>query len=280
MTAGTELTFDKLHGAGNDFVLLDLRGAPRDIDAATARHLADRHLGIGCDQLLILHPPMRPGSLARYTIRNADGSESRQCGNGARCIALYLTRTGEAGAAPFTLDSPAGPVLVEPSADGEFEITLGEPEFAPERIPLQFAPSDGLYRLDSPFGELRFRAASMGNPHALIEVDDVDAAPVATAGAWLARHPVFPEGCNVGFAGIRDRSNIRLRVYERGAGETLACGSGACAAVAMLRRADLVDDEVTVFLPGGRLVIKWPATGRVRMKGPATHVFSGTVRHE
>ena len=277
MTGGAELHFDKLHGAGNDFVLLDLRGTDREVGADCVRWLADRRLGVGCDQILILHPPANPGSLARYSVRNADGSAAGQCGNGARCIALYLARAGEIGAAPVTLDSPSGTVVIQRCDDGEFEVDMGTPEFAPERVPVCLAPANGLYRLDSPWGEVQFRAASMGNPHALILVADTGAAPVATTGAWLSRHEAFPKGCNAGFAEIIDRASIRLRVFERGAGETLACGSGACAAVAMLRRDGLVDDAVEVFLPGGRLVIKWPATGRVSMKGPATHVFRGTV---
>lgn len=282
MTGGIELRFHKMHGAGNDFVLLDLRETDLAIDADRARALADRRLGIGCDQLLILHPPANAGSLARYEIRNADGGPAGQCGNGARCIALYLAMTGEAGDdagdATFTLDSPSGPVNLRRCADGEFEVDMGEPRFEPARVPVRIEPAAGRYSLASPWGQVEFRAASMGNPHALVVVDDVAAAPLETVGAWLARHEVFPEGCNAGFAEIEDRSRIRLRVFERGAGETLACGSGACAAVAMLRQDDLVGETVDVFLPGGHLVIKWPGTGPVGMKGPAVHVFNGCLQ--
>ncbi|MEJ8567266.1 diaminopimelate epimerase [Elongatibacter sediminis] len=273
-----ELRFDKMHGAGNDFVVLDLRAVERDIDAGTARHLADRRRGVGCDQLLIVRRPQAANSLARYEIRNADGSAAGQCGNGARCIALYLAMRGETPGDPFILESPAGPVETVRCADGEFEIDMGEPVFEPERIPLALEATGTRYRIDSPWGELAFDAASMGNPHALIQVEDIEQAPLETTGAWLGRNPVFPEGCNVGFTQIIDRQNIRLRVFERGAGETPACGSGACAAVAMLRRKNLVDDTVNVFLPGGHLVIKWRERDRVKMKGPAVHVFSGSLR--
>lgn len=277
---GADLRFHKMHGAGNDFVLLDLRGQPCDVDARNARALADRRLGVGCDQILILHPPAQPGSLVRYEIRNADGGVAGQCGNGARCIALYLAMQGELGSDPATLDSPSGPVHVARCADGEFEVEMGEPAFGAAQVPLRLEAERSRYRLDSPWGELRFGAVSMGNPHALVVVEDIDAAPVETVGAWLSRHEAFPEGCNAGFVEIRDRDNLRLRVFERGAGETAACGSGACAAVAVLRHDRLVDDTVTVSLPGGRLVIKWRGHGRIRMKGPATHVFSGTMSHE
>lgn len=280
MTARSELTFHKMHGAGNDFVLLDRRNDSRNVDAELARRLADRRFGIGCDQILVLRPPATEGSLARYEILNADGSAAGQCGNGARCIALFLAGEDETGDRPFTLDSPSGPVRVERCADGEFQLDMGVPVFEPERIPLSLTPADGRYAIDSPFGELRFHAASMGNPHALIRVDEIASAPVDTVGPWLGGHPVFPDGCNIGFAEVRDRRTVHLRVFERGAGETPACGSGACAAAAMLHANGLVDETVDVFLPGGHLVIKWPAEGRLTMKGPATHVFRGTMIDE
>lgn len=280
-SAPAGFTFHKMHGAGNDFVLLDLREQKLDVDATWASRLADRRLGIGCDQLLVLRQSQHGSSKLRYEIRNADGSAAGQCGNGARCIALYLAMHGEAGAGTLVLESPCGMVRIERCADGEFEVDMGEPAFAPELVPVSMLPEHGSYQLDSPWGPLRFGAASMGNPHALIEVDDIDRAALATVGAFLSRHEVFTEGCNAGFVQLIDRDNIRLRVFERGAGETLACGSGACAAVAILRRWDRVNEVVNVFLPGGHLVIKWAGTGaRLSMKGPACHVFSGTVGHE
>jgi len=280
-----ELQFHKMHGAGNDFVLLDLRRQPAPVEPTRlgdlAKRLSDRRRGIGCDQLLLLHPPQRAESVARYEIRNPDGSAAGQCGNGARCIALYLEMNGETGQGSFTLESPSGPVHIERCADGEFRIDMGVPGFDPELVPISMTSPDGRYRLESPLGPLEFGAISMGNPHAVLEVDDVDLAAVETIGPFLGRHEVFPEGCNIGFAEVVDRDTIRLRVYERGTGETLACGSGACAAVAVLQRAGRVNETVNVFLPGGHLVIEWRGIGlNIRMKGPATHVFSGKVNHE
>jgi diaminopimelate epimerase len=270
-------SFHKMHGAGNDFVLLDWRGSGRQLEPDQAALIADRRRGIGCDQILILRTATQPDCLAAYEILNSDGSSAGQCGNGARCIALYLQRQG-AAAAQFILQSPAGPIAVTVCVDGEFELDMGSPRFTAADVPIKLAAiHDDSYQLDSPFGLLRFGAASMGNPHALLQVENIDQAPVADIGSFLGKHDIFPEGCNIGFAQLLHRSSIRLRVFERGVGETLACGSGACAAVAILRRAGLVDDEVQVFLPGGNLVIKWSASGQgVRMKGPATHVFSGT----
>lgn len=266
-----------MHGAGNDFVLLDWRGSNRQLDAGQAALIADRRLGVGCDQILILRTPTLPDCLAAYEIRNTDGSPAGQCGNGARCIALYLQMQG-ADAKQFMLQSPAGVIAVTACADGEFELDMGLPRFAAGDVPIKLATHNDGYVLDSPFGQLHFGAASMGNPHALLQVADTDQAQVEAIGSFLGKHEIFPEGCNIGFAQVLDRSSIRLRVFERGVGETLACGSGACAAVAILHRAGQVDGEVQVFLPGGNLVIKWNALGQgIRMKGPATHVFSGTM---
>lgn len=269
--------FHKMHGAGNDFVLLDWRESDQQLDSSQSALIADRRLGIGCDQILILRSPSLPDCLAAYEIRNTDGSPAGQCGNGARCIALYL-RMHDADATQFMLQSPAGPIAVTACTDGEFELDMGRPRFAASDVPIKLDPAAEIYELESPFGPLRFGAASMGNPHAVLQVEDTDQAQVEDIGNFLGKHEIFPEGCNIGFAQLLDRSSIRLRVFERGVGETLACGSGACAAVAVLHRAGLVDDVVKVFLPGGILVIKWTAGGHgVRMKGPATHVFSGTL---
>ena len=277
---GPGFTFHKMHGAGNDFVLLDLRTQSVNLDAQLSGKLAHRRLGIGCDQILVLHPPRQAGSTIRYEIRNADGSAAGQCGNGARCIALYLVMNGESGAAPMVLESPAGSIRVERCADGQFEADMGEPAFAAEMVPISMKPRDGRYELDTPWGPVQFGAASMGNPHALVTVEDVASAPLETVGAFIGRHSVFPEGCNVGFAQVLDRDNVRLRVFERGAGETMACGSGACAAVAILRRENRVNEVVNVSLPGGHLVIKWLGIGNsISMTGPAVHVFSGTVTY-
>jgi len=280
----SKLIFHKMHGAGNDFVLFDWREEDRQLSSRQANQVADRRLGVGCDQILIIRKPLSHGSLAAYEILNSDGSPAGQCGNGARCIALYLKMAGTTETR-FKLDSPSGMIEVSLCPDGEFELDMGEPRFTAGQVPISLDPVDSpdgvSYELDSPFGHLEFAAASMGNPHALLQVGNIDEANVAGMGAFLGSQAVFPDGCNIGFTQVINRSQIHLRVFERGAGETLACGSGACAAVALLRKQGLVDDSVEVFLPGGLLVIKWPGVGKgVTMKGPATHVFSGTMCHE
>lgn len=281
MNQDGNLVFHKMHGAGNDFVLLDWRGRSTPLTAAQASAISHRRTGVGCDQILILHPPRIAGSIARYEVLNADGSSAGQCGNGARCIGLFLAMNGEAGSSSLLLESPSGLIEIEQCDDGEFEVDMGEPDFKPANVPVNLEGKDGSYHLDSPWGRLDFGAVSIGNPHAMLQVPDVDQAEVAKLGAYLRSHAAFPEGCNAGFGQLLDRENLRLRVFERGAGETLACGSGACAAVAILRSQGRVDERVNVFLPGGHLVIKWPGSGTsVRMKGPARHVYTGTLSHE
>ncbi|MGD2129677.1 MAG: diaminopimelate epimerase [Lysobacterales bacterium] len=279
------LEFHKMHGAGNDFVLIDARGTDFTLDAQLAGRIADRHLGVGCDQILVLRTPRDPAHRVRYEIRNADGSPAGQCGNGARCIALYLQRQGDDDRSAYTVESPAGVVTMRPCADGEFEVDMGVPRFSAEQVPLDPARArrypdarNGPYRLDSPWGPLEFGAVSMGNPHALFTVEDLSAPDIPAIGAFVGAHEAFPEGCNVGFALIESPERIRLRVIERGAGETLACGSGACAAVTVLSREGRLAPAVEVFLPGGCLVIKWRGIGEpVTMKGPAEYVFRGTM---
>ncbi|MDH5834531.1 diaminopimelate epimerase [Luteimonas kalidii] len=267
-----------MHGAGNDFVILDLRDGAPPPSPDLCRALADRHAGVGCDQILTIEPARTPGSLAGYGIWNADGSASAQCGNGARCVAAWLVRDGAASDARFVLDSPAGSHAVDVLGDGHFRVAMGVPRFAPAQVPLAV---EGAERDDYAFalahvGLIRFGAVSMGNPHAVIEVDDADVAPVGVLGPALQDSGLFPQSANVGFAQVIDRSRIRLRVYERGAGETLACGSGACAAVAVLVRRGRVDREVAVSLPGGELHIAWPDdAAQVAMAGPTAFVFEG-----
>jgi len=270
------MQFTKMHGAGNDFVVLDLRGARPVPDPATCRALADRNTGVGCDQILTIEDAA-PGAVARYGIYNADGSASQQCGNGARCVAAWLVRDGAAGAGEFDLDSPAGRHRVTPLANGAFRIEMGRPEFVAARIPLRAEPgADGAYEVALADGTCRFGAVSMGNPHAVIEVADVARADLATA-PTLQTHPVFPESVNVGFVQVVDPTHVRLRVYERGVGETLACGSGACAAAAVLMRRGRIARSVDVALPGGTLHIDWPDdTAPLSMAGPAAFVFEGT----
>ena len=289
--------FSKMHGAGNDFVVLDLRDGAPPPGRAQCRAMADRHTGVGCDQLLTIEPPRSAGAVASYRIWNADGSPSQQCGNGARCIAAWLARDGLRRQEPPTaleevasarradawvIDSPAGAHTVTQLGPDVFSILMGVPVFDPARIPLQgLREENGRYLVDFDGVELAFGAVSMGNPHAVIEVDDVDTAPVAAIGAWLQSSAWFTQSVNVGFVQVQSRDRVRLRVYERGAGETLACGSGACAAAAVLMRGGLVDRAVSVSLPGGELQIAWPSDdGPISMAGPAAFVFEGTLTME
>ena len=271
------LRFSKMHGAGNDFVVLDRRDDPQPLPPALCRAMADRHAGVGCDQVLTVEPATREGAVASYRIWNADGSPSRQCGNGARCVAAWLVRDGSARGGSFELDSPAGRHAVDALGDGRYRVAMGVPRFAPEDIPLHgFDAGREVYVLDLDGVALRFGAVSMGNPHAVVEVDDVAAAAVAMLAPRLQAHAAFPESVNVGFAQVLDRGRVRLRVHERGVGETLACGSGACAAAAVLIRRGRIDREVVVSLPGGELGIAWPTdTAQVAMTGPTAFVFEG-----
>jgi diaminopimelate epimerase len=279
------LRFTKMHGAGNDFVVLDLRDGGLPPTPALSRALADRHTGVGCDQILTVERPRSAGAIASYRIWNADGSNAAQCGNGARCIAAWLVRDGTAHDARFVLDSPSGSHAVERLADGGFRVAMGVPQFAPQALPLAgFNEAQDEYALDVVVDAgsgaraqgVRFGAVSMGNPHALVEVDDIARAPVATLGPALQAQAAFPDSVNVGFAEVDARDRIRLRVYERGAGETLACGSGACAAAAILIRRGRVDRDVAVLLPGGELRIGWrDDNAPITMSGLATFVFEG-----
>jgi diaminopimelate epimerase len=279
------LRFSKMHGTGNDFVMLDLRDGTPPPTPELSRALADRHTGIGCDQLLTIEPPRSTGVIASYRIWNADGSNAQQCGNGARCIAAWLVRDGSARDARFLLDSPAGTHAVDRIGDDRYRIAMGVPQFAPQALPLAgLHEAQDEYALDIVLRQaqderpmtVRFGAVSMGNPHALIEVDDIAHAPMATLGPALQAHPAFPDSVNVGFTQVDARDRIRLRVYERGVGETLACGSGACAAAAILIRRGRIDRDVVVALPGGELHIGWrDDSAPITMTGPATFVFEG-----
>jgi diaminopimelate epimerase len=269
------LRFSKMHGAGNDFVIIDRRNDDVALDPEFVSHLADRHFGIGCDQLITIETPISAGAIARYDIWNTNGSKAAQCGNGARCVAAWLRRDGTATADSFVLDSPSGPIDVR--IDGaRIAIGMGEPQFAPAKIPLRDSEKQDPYALDYAAERIYFGAVSIGNPHAVVEVADVDATDVARVGAMLSQHPFFPDSCNVGFAQIETPDRIRLRVNERGVGETLACGSGACAAVAVLARRGRVAPQVAVQLPGGTLDIRWHGVGHsIWMSGPAEFVFEG-----
>ncbi|MGA9342130.1 MAG: diaminopimelate epimerase [Rhodanobacteraceae bacterium] len=270
------LRFTKMHGCGNDFVVIDCRSRPFALDRVQICHLGDRHLGIGFDQLLSIELANDSKCAFAYRIWNNDGSSARQCGNGVRCIAAWLLRAGAIREHVVRLEGPAGPVAVEWIDDSRIRVAMGIPEFAPEAIPLAVAERRDPYLLDIAGREVEMGAVSIGNPHALIEVDAVAHAPVAVLGPQIEHASVFARGCNVGFAEVVSRAAIRLRVWERGVGETLACGSGACAAVAILRGRNRVDPEVRVDLPGGTLEVQWSGEHKpIWLAGPAAFVFEG-----
>ncbi|MGH8227832.1 MAG: diaminopimelate epimerase [Steroidobacteraceae bacterium] len=272
------LNFTKMHGLGNDFIVFDAR--QDELPAAAAlRRLADRHRGVGFDQALVLEPPRQPGTSVFYRIFNADGVEVEQCGNGARCIAALLHRRGLARQGETLLmDSPAGTVRARVLAPQSISVEMGVPSFDPRSLPFD-APQDApAHELEVAGGVVQIGAVCIGNPHAVLTVGAVDAAPVERLGPAIESHPRFPKRVNVGFMEIVDRGRIRLRVYERGAGETLACGTGACAAVAVGRRRGLLDREVSVHARGGELRVNWHAPGDpVWLTGPAEVAFEGHV---
>ncbi len=270
------LPFSKMHGIGNDFVVIDCRERALALDTAAIRRLGDRHFGVGFDQLLTIERSKTEDCAFDYGIWNSDGSRSGQCGNGVRCVAAWLARDGALDKGLVRLMSPSGPVRVEVLADARVRVDMGEPRFAPASLPFDVAHESDQYSLHVAGRAIVFGVVSMGNPHAVIAVDDVASAEVGLIGPQVERAEAFPRGCNVGFAQIRSRSTIVLRVWERGVGETLGCGSGACAAVAVLHRWGKVDSEVEVSLPGGALAIQWRGVGHsLWMTGPATFAFEG-----
>ncbi|KRG44266.1 diaminopimelate epimerase [Stenotrophomonas pictorum JCM 9942] len=271
------LRFTKMHGAGNDFVVLDLRDGSPPPDTALAARLADRHRGVGCDQILTIEPARSDGAVASYRIWNSDGSSSQQCGNGARCVAAWLVRAGVAQGDEFIIDSPTRSHTVQRLGPDQYAVAMGRPVFAPAQIPLLgFPRAREEYVLSLQGENVRFGTVSMGNPHAVLEVGLIDAAPLERIGPLLQQHASFPESVNVGFAQVMDAGHARLRVYERGVGETLACGSGACAAAVVLMQRGRLRRDAVMSLPGGDLRIQWPADdAEVVMSGPAAFVFDG-----
>lgn len=270
------LKFSKMHGAGNDFVVIDLRDGTPPPDARLAEQLADRHFGIGCDQILTIEAPRSPQAVAAYRIWNSDGSPSQQCGNGARCVAAWLVRDGAATGDHFRVDSPLATHDVARLEGDRYSIAMGVPRFEPELIPLAGFSAADRYALRLDGESVEFGAVSMGNPHAVVEVADVDLAPVLVLGPALQASDAFRQSANIGFAQVVSRGRLRLRVYERGVGETLACGSGACAAAAVLMRRGVIDRHVSITLPGGDLQISWPDdAAEVIMSGLAAFVFEG-----
>ena len=274
------IEFVKMQGLANDFLVFDapagLAGAP--VDPGRMRALADRRTGVGFDQALMLEAPRDPGNRVFYRIFNADGGEVEQCGNGARCVAALLYARAPQRGRELIMESKAGPVHACVRPDGSVSVDMGEPVFAPASIPLD-APAERLsYSLEVGAESVELGAVSMGNPHAVLRVEDVDRAPVARLGAAIERHPRFPRRANVGFMQVLDAGHIALRVFERGVGETLACGTGACAAVAVGRRQGLLAPDVRVDLPGGTAEVSWGGSGEhVWLTGPAITVFSGIV---
>jgi diaminopimelate epimerase len=277
------LHFTKMHGTGNDFVVLDGIHQQLDLSTEQIRRLADRHFGIGCDQVLLVERPQDPSRhLFRYRIFNADGGEVEQCGNGARCFAVFVRTQGLTSAHSIPVETLAGSIVLDVLEDGRVRVNMGAPRFAPEAIPFLADALADRYTLateDPVFPNVEVGAVSMGNPHAVLLVDAIGTAPVDRLGPLLERHPRFTQRANIGFVHRRSESELDLRVYERGVGETLACGTGAAAAMAVLRRRGAVGPETTVHLPGGDLVLSW--TGQdddpVYLTGPAATVFEGTI---
>lgn len=273
------LRFTKMHGCGNDFVVLDLISQRFQLKERHIRKLADRHFGIGCDQVLVVEPPADPDVDFRYRIYNADGGEVEQCGNGARCFAKFVRDNRLTGKDLLRVETRAGIIELEITRNKNVRVNMGVPRLNPADIPFRAAARAPAYPLRVDAQSYEIGAVSMGNPHAVLLVDDVATAPVATLGPKLEAHPDFPQRVNAGFMQVLSRSEINLRVFERGAGETLACGTGACAAVVSGQLRGLLDNEVQVNLPGGSLSIEWHGEGRpVMMTGPATTVYEGQIQ--
>lgn len=272
------LAFTKMHGAGNDFVVIDGVTQAVNLNTNQLRRLADRHRGIGCDQILMVTPPDSPDADFRYHVFNADGSRAGQCGNGARCVGRFLREKRLTRQREILLLTDDDSLALSLTEDGRVFAGLGAPRFAPAEVPFQADETQDQYTLNVQGQSLSVGALSMGNPHAILMVDDCDAAPVSTLGPLLEAHERFPERVNVGFMQIQSREEVKLRVFERGVGETDACGSGACAAAVHGMKLGLLDDAVSVNLPGGKLSVSWPSMGdRVWLGGPTATVFNGTV---
>jgi diaminopimelate epimerase len=273
------IEFTKMQGLGNDFVIFDApKAAGAPLDPGTLRALADRRLGVGFDQALMLDAPRDPAHRASYRIFNSDGGEVEQCGNGARCIAALLyARAPELGP-EISMESAGGTVHARVREDGLVSVDMGAPDFDPKSLPMDAPAEASSYSLDVEGETVDYGAVSMGNPHAVLKVPDVKSAPVAHLGPRIERHRRFPRRTNVGFMQIVDRGRIGLRVFERGVGETLACGTGACAAAAVGRKQGLLEADVRVDLPGGTAHVSWHGPGEhLWLTGPAATVFTGII---
>ncbi len=273
------LKFTKMHGTGNDFVVIDLVTQKARLRTRDIRFLADRRFGVGCDQVLVVEPPTRPDIDFRYRIYNADGGEVEQCGNGARCFARFVRDKKLTGKRHIRVETRAGIITLRARDHHAVEVDMGAPEFLPERIPFRAAQRAPAYTLDLPDGAVEIGALSMGNPHAVLRVDDVDTADVARLGPIIENHPDFPERVNAGFLQVVAPDEARLRVFERGVGETLACGTGACAAVVYGHSRGWFGETVTVHVPGGKLSLSWAGEGHsVLMTGPTASVYEGSIK--
>lgn len=267
-----------MHGLGNDFVVIDALTRPISLSREQLQRIADRHFGIGCDQILQVEPPRLPDTDFHYRIFNADGGEVEQCGNGARCFVRYVRDRGLTTKNAIRVGTCAGVIVPQVESDGQVTVNMGVPEFEPARVPFEAPARLPSYEIEVGGRSVEIIVLSMGNPHAVQRVDDIERAPVTEQGALIERHPRFPKRVNAGYMQIVSRRRILLRVYERGAGETLACGTGACAAVVAGISRGWLDREVTVATRGGDLGISWAGEGQaVMMTGPAETVFEGEI---
>ncbi|MGV8712814.1 MAG: diaminopimelate epimerase [Nitrosomonas sp.] len=272
-----KLKFTKMQGLGNDFVVLDGINQSITLNQQQIRRLADRHFGIGCDQLLLVEKAVGQADF-RYRIFNADGGEVEQCGNGARCFVRYVHDHGLTGKREIRVETVSGIISPKLELDGSVTVNMGTPLFEPGKIPFIAEKKELSYRLELPAGAVTVSVLSMGNPHAVRVVPDIDSAPVETEGPLIEAHSRFPKRVNVGYMQVIDRKHIKLRVFERGAGETLACGTGACAAVVTGINLGLLDDRILVSTKGGELNIGWSGNDEpVWMTGPAVAVFEGEI---
>ncbi|MBV6751303.1 diaminopimelate epimerase [Pseudomonas chlororaphis] len=273
------LRFTKMHGLGNDFMVLDLVSQHAHIQPKHAKQWGDRHTGIGFDQLLIVEAPSNPEVDFRYRIFNSDGSEVEQCGNGARCFARFVLDKRLTAKRLIRVETKSGIIELDVRQDGQISVNMGPPRLAPAEIPFQAEQQAASYSVDVDGQSVDLAAVSMGNPHAVLRVSDINSAPVHELGPKIEHHPRFPARVNVGFLQVIDRHRGQLRVWERGAGETQACGTGACAAAVAAISQGWMDSPVTLDLPGGRLSIEWAGVGEpVMMTGPAVRVYEGQVR--
>jgi len=273
------IRFTKMHGLGNDFMVIDAISQQPNLTAEQIQRLADRRFGVGFDQLLLVEYPTKPDVDFRYRIYNADGSEVENCGNGARCFAKFVRDRRLTGKSNIAVQTATGSMTLNVQADGNISVDMGAPVLQPSDIPLQAVDTATTYNLELDGSTIEFGAASMGNPHAVLVVPDVDRAPVEKLGPRLETHPMFPNRANIGFMQVVSRAEIKLRIFERGVGETLACGTGACAAVVVGQLQGLLDQIVVVHLPGGDLRIEWAGPGQsVLMTGPAVTVYQGQIR--